>query len=116
MRLDAATMLAGVPEVLRPLLPEVCAALRVKLTAAGEALERGDAPRLRRTAHGLKGASMSFGLEALAREAAVAEEQALAAGLDASVAGEGAGESDLEAVRAALKRFSVLLAALEAAV
>ena len=57
----------AVPEVLRPLLPEVFAALGETLEQARAALARGDADEARALSHALKGAAMRFGLEALAR-------------------------------------------------
>lgn len=98
---DAAGMLRGVPEPLRPLLPELYAALRESLATARLTLDRGDGEGARLAAHGLKGAAMRFGLEALAREAGRAEEHAE--------------RKDLGAAAKSLRRFLAVLASLEKA-
>ncbi|WP_243359702.1 Hpt domain-containing protein [Fundidesulfovibrio terrae] len=92
-------MLEGVPDVLRPLLPEVYEALREILSQACGAVEAGDAAGARAAAHQLKGAAMRFSLEALAQKASQAEECA--------------GSGDLSWTGAALREFTALLSLLE---
>lgn len=97
----AQNMLRSVPEVLKPLLPEVCTALRESLVVAGEALNRGDVEGVRSAAHGLKGAAMRFGLDELAALAARAEESAASgneAGASSYLAGFTARLAELEAL------------------
>jgi HPt (histidine-containing phosphotransfer) domain-containing protein len=102
MSTRAQNMLRAVPEVLKPLLPEVCTALRESLAAADDALNRGDGEGARSAAHGLKGAAMRFGLDELAALAARAEESAASGNV-------GGASSDLAG-------FTALLAELEALV
>jgi HPt (histidine-containing phosphotransfer) domain-containing protein len=101
MNRDAAKMLEGVPEVLRPLLPEVWQALRDELAGARAALIAGDASVARSQAHKLKGAAMRFGLAALSQDASRAEQRVAAGDLP------GAGE--------VLEAFTTLLSELERA-
>ncbi len=99
MSRDQEDMLLAVPEVLRPLLPELCADLG---PLAGEGLGqlgRGELGQAASTAHALKGACMRFGLEALTREASDTEE--------AARGGDGAGAAR------SLERFAALLASLD---
>jgi HPt (histidine-containing phosphotransfer) domain-containing protein len=102
MSIRARKMLQAVPEVLKPLLPEVCTALRESLVEVGHALGSEGKEGVRATAHGLKGAAMRFGLEELAVLAARAE--------DSAALGNVGGASS------ALDDFSKLLAELEACV
>jgi len=90
MSTRARKMLKEVPELLRPLMPEVCAALRESLAAGVHAFGKKDKDGVRGAAHGLKGAAMRFGLEELAALAAQAEDSAASGDMDeASSALEG---------------------------
>jgi HPt (histidine-containing phosphotransfer) domain-containing protein len=102
MSTRAQKMLQAVPEVLKPLMTDVCVALRESLAAAGHALARKDKDGARAAAHALKGAAMRFGLEELAALAARAE--------DCAASGNVGGASS------ALDGFSKLLEELETCV
>ena len=100
MNRDAPRMLQGVPEALRPLLPELFAALREALAAAEDSLSHNDVEGVRVAAHGLKGAAMRFGLTGLA--------------LEAGRAGDSAEKENAIDASKALARFGEQLAQLEA--
>ena len=101
MTARAARMLEALPEVFRPLLPELLDALASSLDDARQALSRGNLAAAAGAAHGLKGACMRFGLEEMARGAALAEE--------AARSGDGAGaESALEEFASVLGELAAL--------
>jgi len=82
MKRKQTSVLDEVPEALRELLPELCAALRgeLELAMGSVTAKKGrGADYVRERAHALKGAAMRFGLPGLAEHAALAE-QAAAAG------------------------------------
>ena len=104
-------MLEGVPEVLRPLLPELAVSLGEYLVQAGQALARGDSLVAAEAAHAVKGAAMYYKLPAMADAAAKFEAQCrmLAGGDISAKALERARQAlaaaggELEALRAELK-------------
>ena len=92
--------LAAVPPALVPLLGELCDALRQTLADARSALARSDAQALREAAHALKGATMRFGLPALADAAARTEDAASRVDLDTAGVALGEFEKRLDEIAA----------------
>lgn len=71
-------------EDLRPLVPGYLGGLRRDMAVVGEALERGDWPRVLDVAHNLKGLGGSFGCDEVTRMAGLLEEAGRAGLLDSA--------------------------------
>lgn len=98
--------LAGGPEGIAEVLAELDTAVRADIADLQAALDRGDAPSVRRAAHRVKGAALTIGAARLAALAAQVEEASGAADMPLPRDGAGALLEELKGVLAAARMDS----------